>query len=359
MIDRLRILRALFLLPLAAMLLFAMPPLFAQERDPSALNVSIVVFDPGVPVQQSLHRDLQVFPRIREIEALFLPFVLRETLADTNDWGAVRVVPEVDPAAELMLTCSIAYSDGEQLQLHVKAADASGRVWFERTFGAEVADSYSSRISQQGVQHGDGPFEEIAASLRQAREPLDGKALSNIVEISLLRHAAELAPSAFGDYLHKADDGRFSIIRLPAKGDPMLERIERIRGVEYVITDAVDAKYQEMHADIASIYDLWREYRRKAVQYQMDDTERVQNSTSSAPRGSYEALRALYDNYKSDRIIAQEQDSLAVAFNNEVSPKIAAVEARVAELDGWVEEHYAEWRRLLEELFEVETGLAP
>jgi hypothetical protein len=349
----------LFIPPIVALMLIAVSPLAAQERDPSALNVSIVVFDPGVPEQQSLHRDLQVFPRIREIEALFLPFVLRETLAGTNEWGAVRVVPEVDPAAELMLTCSIVHSDGEQLQLHVAAADASGYVWFERSFAAAVADSYASRVNPEGFRRGDGPFEEIAESLRQARAQLDEKSLASIIEISLLRHAAELAPSAFGDYLQQTDAGRFSIIRLPAKGDPMLERIERIRGVEYVMTDAVDAKYQELHADIASIYDLWREYRRKAVQYQMDDAERVQNSTSSAPRGSYEALRALYDNYKSDRIIAQEQDNLAVAFNNEVGPKIAAMETRVGELDGWVEEHYAEWRRLLEELFEVETGLTP
>jgi hypothetical protein len=347
------------LLRVVLMSLLAMSPLFAQERDTSALNVSIVIFDPGVPAQQSLHRDLQVFPRIREIESLFLPFVLRETLAETNEWGAVRVVPEIDPAAELMVTCTIAHSDGEQLQLHVRAADASGRMWFERVFGAEVAESYASRASQEGVQAMDGPFNEIAASLRQARAQLDEKSLSDIVEISLLRHAAELAPSAFGDYLQQTVDGRFSIIRLPAKGDPMLDRIERIRGVEYVITDAVDAKYQEMHVDVASIYDLWREYRRKAVQYQTDDAQRIQNSTSSAPRGSYEALRALYDNYKSDRIIDQEQDRLAVAFNNEVGPKIAAVEARIAELDGWVDDHYAEWRRLLEELFEVETGLTP
>jgi CRISPR/Cas system-associated endoribonuclease Cas2 len=339
--------------------LLAAPPLVAQERDPSALNVSIVVFDPGVPAQQSLHRDLQVFPRIREIEALFLPFVLRETLANTNEWGAVRVVPEIDTAAELMLSCTIVDSDGDQLNLHVRAADASGRVWFERSFAAAVGDSYASRVGQNAVRHADGPYGEIAASLREARAQLDDKLLSNIIEISLLRHAAELAPSAFGDYLRQTDDGMFSINRLPAKGDPMLERIDRIRGVEYVITDAVDAKYQEMHVDIAAIYDLWREYRRKAVQYQVDDAERVQNSTLEAPSGSYEAIRALYDNYKSDRIIAQEQDSLAVAFNNEVGPKIAAMEARVAELDGWVEERYAEWRRLLEELFEVETGLTP
>jgi len=341
------------------LLLLAPLQLVAQERNPSALNVSIVIFDPGVPAQESLHRDLQVFPRIREIEALFLPFVLREALADTNEWGAVRVVPEADSAAELLLSATIIHSDGEELQLHVKAVDASGRVWLDQTFAGEVTDDYAGRTNEAGGQRTHKPFDEIAASLRGAREQLDDKLLSDIIEVSLLRHASELAPSAFGGYLTQAADGTFNVNRLPAESDPMLERIERIRGVEYVITDAVDAKYQEMHADIASIYDLWREYRRKAVMYQEDDAERARTSNSDAPRGSYEAVRTLYDNYKSDRIIAQEQDNLAVAFNNEVGPKIAAMEGRVAEMDGWVEEHYSEWRRLLEELFEVETGLTP
>ena len=33
------------------------------------------------------------------------------------------------------------------------------------------------------------------------------------------------------------------------------------------------------------------------------------------------------------------------------------MEARIAELERWVDEKYAEWHRLLEELFEVETTL--
>jgi hypothetical protein len=45
-----------------------------------------------------------------------------------------------------------------------------------------------------------------------------------------------------------------------------------------------------------------------------------------------------------------------VAFNNEVGPTVVAVEARIAELESWVEQRYAEWHRLLEELFEVETS---
>ena len=71
----------------------------------------------------------------------------------------------------------------------------------------------------------------------------------------------------------------------------------------------------------------------------------------------YEAIKNLYDNYKWDRVTAQEQDRLAIAFNNEVGPVVDEMEARIAELEGWVDEKYAEWHRLLEELFEVETEL--
>jgi hypothetical protein len=337
----------------------AMPDaVFAEDvRKLASLNVSIAVFDPGVPTDMSLHRDLQVFPQIREIEAMFLPFVLRETLVRTNEWGAVRVVPQPDVAAELLVSGSILRSDGETLTLQVRVADASGRVWLDKAFAGVVTDSYATGGNGFGLPGYQQLYDEIAVSLQSARAKLGVKALANIVDISLLRYADQLAPSAFGDYLSRSADGMFTLDRLPARDDPMLERIERIRGAEYVITDAVDGKFQELHAEIASIYDLWREYRRKVIGYQAEDARRVQSTKSSAPRGSYEALIILYDNYKLDRITAQEQNSLAVAFGNEVAPKIEAMENRVADLEGWVDSQYLEWYRLLEELFELESGL--
>jgi hypothetical protein len=319
--------------------------LVADARELAALDVSIAVFDPGVPADASVHRDLQVFPRIREIEARLLPFVLRDTLSTSNAWGAVRVVPEPDVAAELLVSGTIIRSDGESLGLEIRAVDASGRVWLDQTF----AGLHGSRQL----------YDDIAEGLLLARGNLDDKALADIAEISLLRYANQLAPSAFGDYLDITPDGTFLVQRLPANNDPMLDRIERIRSTEYVITDTVDEKFQQLHGDIASIYDLWREYRRKAVKYQMQDANRAQNTRSDAPRGSYEAMLILYENYKSDRIIAQEQDRLAVAFNNEVGPKVDAMEIRVAELEDWVDQKYAEWHRLLEELFEAETAFEP
>ena len=329
----------------------------ASANDRTALNVSITTFDPGVPGDMSSHRDLDIFPRIREIEAMFLPFVLREVLGSTNEWGAVRVVPEADDAAELLISGTIVRSDGESLELRIRAVDASGHLWFDDIFGGVVTNNYATSDYESGVQADQNLYDEIAERLHSARAQLNEKTLTGIVEISLLRYANELAPTAFGDYLDEVNDGTFAINRLPARDDPMLERITRIRGAEYVITDAVDEKFEEFHAEIASIYDIWREYRRKVVEFQEQNARWVANRTSSAPRGSYEAISTLYSNYKLDRITEQRQDNLAVAFNNEVGPTIAEIEARIAELEGWVDEQYAEWNMLLEELFEVETRL--
>jgi hypothetical protein len=338
-------------------LMLAVPSLAATDARSYALNVSIVVFDPGVPADQALHRDLQVYPRIRQIEALFLPFVLREALVKTNEWGAVRVVPEPDEASELMVTGTIIRSDGDSLELKIVAVDATGRVWLEQSFAGVLTAAYASGDNGPASSGYQELYSEIAASLLAARSRLDDRALQGIVDVSMLRYASELAPSAFAGYLAQSSDGVFTVNRLPAKNDPMLERIERIRSTEYVITDAVDQKFQQLHAEIASVYDLWREHRRKVVKYQAEDAQRVQASTSDEPRGSFYAMKSHYDNYKWEKMMTQEQDRLAVAFNNEVGAKVMAMEARVAELQGWVDQESREWQRILEELFEVETGL--
>ncbi len=326
---------------------------FGLPHAAAELNVSITVFDPGVPEDASTHRELLVFPKIRRIEALFLPFVLRRTIVESGGWGAVRVVPEPDIAAELLVTGTIIDSDGETLKLQVQAVDASGRIWINNAYMGEWAgaDSTSGKFGYQNL------YDEIAEDLVIARDALVGKALKDIVEISRLRYAVLLAPSAFGDFLTTTPDGRFALNRLPAENDPMLERIERIRGVEYVITDTVDEKYQKLYGEVARTYALWRKYRRKFAQYQIEEAQRQMQDKSDAPRGSYEAIRGIYDNYRWDRMAAQEQEHWARGFDNEVGPAVQRMEARVAELEGWVDDQYSEWQRLLAEIFELETGL--
>ena len=48
---------------------------------------------------------------------------------------------------------------------------------------------------------------------------------------------------------------------------------------------------------------------------------------------------------------------LGSSFQNEVQPIVVEIEGRTLELKGSAEQQYAEWRRLLRELYENETGL--
>lgn len=321
----------------AAMLCLA--PQLVQAQ----LNVSITAFDPGVPEDNSSHRDLQVFPKIREIESMFLPFVLRQTLVDSGDWGAVRVVPEADTASELLITGKIVHSDGEMLAVQLSAVDARGHEWANKTYTtqSDFNDLYSGFLDD----------------LQTARDGFDDKTLRNIVGTSLMRYSAELAPDAFDGYIEMQADGTIKLLRLPAEGDPMLARIQRIRSVEYVMTDAIDQKFRELHEEVDSVYEIWREYRRWYTNFRTEEALRNQFSQTKADSGTYEAIKHSYDNYRMDRLAAQEQDKWAVGFDNEMEPIIEKMEERIAEMNGWVEDGYVEWARILDELFEIESGL--
>ncbi len=322
--------------PLLSMLLCLLPLAAAAE-----LNISIATFDPGVPEDYSLHQDLDVFPRIREIESLFLPFVLRQALVETGDWGAVRVVPESDDAAELLITGEIVHSDGEKLVVSLRAVDARGEQW--------IGASYFTEENYEDL------FRHFVDDLAGIGDALDERTLSGIVDLSLMRYSAELVPDAFSDYFEQLPDGGYRLVRLPAEDDPMMARVHRVRSVEFVMTDAIDEKYRELHEEVDSVYEIWRKYRRWYTDFKAQETQRNELRESNATKGSYEQLRSVYDNYRMDRLAAQEQDKWIVGFNNEIAPVVERMDERIAEMNGWVEDGYLEWTRILSELFEIET----
>lgn len=328
----------------------------SPERNLSELNISIAVFDPGVPEDPLEIRRQRILPEVREIEALLLPFMLREALVRTGEWGAVRIVPESEDAAEILISGAIVRSDGNGLELSVRVSDAGGQEWIDHVYVSEATSEGADSEEPTDLYGFESLFDAIAEDLRVARAARDEAQFAEIVEISFLRYATELAPSIFDGYLFTAPDGTVEIQRLPAENDPMLERIERIRQSEYVFIDTVDEQFQDLHGEIVSIYDLWLEYRRQVAQFESREIERVASSQSNGPRGSYQAIRSHYDNYKWARMQQQRQANRAQAFDNEVGPTVNSMQARVAQLEIWLADQYAEWRGLLEELFALETG---
>src|ERR1700743_168742 len=97
------------------------------------LDVAVHAFDPGVPAQlakdeQALNRK-RIYPDIRKAESRYVATMLRVTLENSAQWGAVRVVPENVQFVDVQESGTIVESTGAKLALQVKVKDSTGRVW--------------------------------------------------------------------------------------------------------------------------------------------------------------------------------------------------------------------------------------
>ena len=82
-----------------------------------ALEVGLVVLDPGTGGDSLANRQQGIFEDVRSAESRYLPFALRRALVDSNQWGAVRVLPGSDPGYELLVSGKILVSNGAELSL--------------------------------------------------------------------------------------------------------------------------------------------------------------------------------------------------------------------------------------------------
>jgi len=324
-----------------------------SEQD--MLDVGLVIFSPGIPLDESLHSKLGIFPEIRKAEAQFMPVLLRQVLLATNAWGVVRVLPDKQVSSELLVNGKIRQSDGSRLVLEVSAWDATGRQWLDKTY----TDTATER--DYPATEGGDPFidlyRQIANDLLAFRQRLDRRQLQVIREVALMRYAASLSEEAFGSYLQRDPEGIYSLVRLPAEGDPMMVRVERIRNQEHLFVDTVDEQYVNLYEEMAPTYNLWRQYGREQALYQQDYEARAQTRERIGQRGTFSAMEQTYNTYKQIKIQEQDLDEMALGFNNEVAPTVMEASGKVFRLSGTLESQYNEWRSILREIFAIETGL--
>jgi hypothetical protein len=328
-----------------------------QSQQGALVDVGLVVFDAGIPVDQSTHSKRGIFPEIRKAEAKYMPVILRQVLIESGDWGVVRVLPEVLDSSELLVTGTILHSDGLRLELRINARDASGVEWLDRVyFGSTTSTDYPVRVPGDPYLE---LYQQIANDLLALRRQKSAKQLATIREIALMRYAIQLAPTVFTSYLSQMPQGQYALVRFPAEGDPMLTRVIRIRNQEYLFIDTVDEQYEHLSEEMAPTYNLWRQYGAEQAIYQNEYQQRVASRGSQGRRGSFAVLEQSYNTYKWSKIHEQDLDELALGFNNEVAPTVMDVSGAVFELSGTLDSQYSEWRDILQRIFTLETGLAP
>ncbi len=325
--------------------------------DAGRVDVGLVIFDPGIPADESTHSKLGIFPEIRKAEAKYMPVVLRELLIDSGEWGVVRVLPEPLESSELLVTGTILQSDGQRLELRIVAKDAAGTLWLDKVYtGTTTPADYPVKVPGDPFL---GVYRNIASDLLAARGRMSAKQLTDLRQIALMRYAGALAPDVFASYLGSSPGGLYTLLRLPAEDDPMLARVVRIRDQEYLFIDTVDEQYARLAEEMAPTYNLWRQYGAEQADYRDAYEARVGSRGSQGRRGSFAALEQTYNAYKWSKIHEQDLDELALGFNNEVAPTVMEVSGTVFKLSGGLDNQYAEWREILQRIFALETGLPP
>ncbi len=358
----------------------------ASEVDENhLLDVWIALFSPGeVPADEGDANGLS--PEIRQAEARYMPVQLRQTLEQTGYWGAVRVVPQDTEGAEVLVQGTILESDGEKLELEITAFDATGEQWFQRT--------YSSEATLKDYQQAEGGKREvfqplynaIANDLAQYRNGLSAERIVTTRRVAGLRFADDLAPDAFNGYLHNSGAGKFTIVRLPAKDDPMVVRVNAIRERDFMLVDTLNGHFDNFHTDMQEPYFQWRKSRLEELEAMREIQREARNrkllgaaailgaiaiealggdstraSTGTLRNvmivgGAY-AVKTGFDKSAEATIHEDAIKELGESFASESQPMVVEVEGEAHQLTGSAEAQYAEWRALLRRIYTSETGL--
>ena len=359
------------------------------------LDVGVHIFNPGIPKEVEEDPDLadktRIYPDIRKAEARYFAMQLRDTLEGTGNWGTARVVPATVVNFDVTVDGRIVESTGTTLKLAITATDAAGRIWIDRKIYEDRADT---RAYKDGYNSDRDPFENvyvaIADDLLAVRKTKTAAELANIRRISELRFANEFAPVAFSQYLAQdGKSGQYRVLRLPADDDLLLQRIRQIRERDYGMIDTVSENYAAFSEKLAEPYTGWRRYTydeitaeeklKKQARTRMalgaaavaaavfvpDDCQsQTCDRASSVARygavaGGVAAVISGYRKNEETKIHVESLKEISNSFQSEAAPLVVDVEGRTLRLTGTAEEQYAEWRKLLHELYREETGLVP
>jgi hypothetical protein len=365
-----------------------------QIPDDELLDVAVRPLGTGVPEELAKDEDAlakkRIYPEIRQAESRYFATMLRSTLESSGQWGAVRVVPENVEFVDVLVTGSIVESTGANLALEVSVVDSTGRPWITRKRYESVADlgSYKTEASLKQRDPFQNVYSQIANDMVAARDRLLAEQRRDIRRVTDLRFANDFAPDAMRGYLDKDDEGMMKVARLPAQADPFTARIDRIRERDAGVIDTVNGYYSNFSDQMRDSYGSWRRSSAEEIEKEQRARNKARTRTflgaaavlasvfvpgqcaardyncrriESAARtagaiGGTAAVLSGLKKYSDARVHAQSLKELSQSFQAEVAPQVVDIEGRTLRLTGTAEEQYREWRALLKQLYQEETG---
>lgn len=347
--------------------------------DSLRLDVMILPFDPNVEELEKNSGDIPASKEVREAESRYQAFHLKETLEQTGNWGVVRVIPGPASYQPLLVEGKILVSDGESLVLEIRATDASGKVWVNKKY-SDAASKYSYQTVKED------PFQDlynrIADDLLAIHRGAEASSINNIQKVAQLKFAGDLSPELVTNYLAQDKQGYMWASQMPAQNDAVMIRVEKLRVQENLFVDAMDDYYLNFYRNVKPSYDEWRyaTYDEAVRLRQMQKQARGRLLTGAAliagglvagskskswagnaaatgaVVGGIAAVKSGVDRYKAAEIHEQALSELTQSLGMEITPNVLEIEGQTVELKGNVDTQYAEWRRILREIYVRDRG---
>ena len=352
----------------------------------SLLDVGVIEFRTGIPVENNPQKT-GIYDEIRRAEAMYIPYHLKTTLQNAGHWGAVRVIPSTSAFTDIIVSGEIVKSDGEYVELEFSVADAAGRHWFSRKYKAQTGlTSYSKRRDRRRDPY-QKVFNDFANDLQQHAAEMEDRQLHQLRQISELQFFADMSPSAYSGYLSSDEEGIVNVLRLPAENAPSVARLRQIRERDRLVVDTLNEHYANFYYGIAIPYRNWRKTSRaESIKFRQEKRSsqmqalvgviviagsmQVETSGSSSRntrninralqyQGVTRGFNSLWAAFQRNRNAGLHLDAikeLSESFGNEAAPMVVNIEGQERRLTGTAEVQYENWRKLLREIHQAETG---
>lgn len=347
-----------------------------KEITSTQLSILVPIFEPNIPKNSDDYKRKGVWPELRRAEANRFSVQLRDALADTKAFGAVRVSPDDTATAHLYVHGKILQSNGEDIHLSVSVTDIAGKRLLKKTYKHRVSEYAFNDPRKKGVDVYEPIFSMVAMDVVKLTKKLKTKYITQLNGIEEMRFAESFSPDYFSGYI----SSRFKVTKLigfPADNDPMLQRVRSLRVRDQMFIDNIQVDYDDFRQTMNADYSTWQKQAfyeskaareaRAAANAQMlvgilavaAGASAASNSNSS---GGYDRGLALatagvasiasgVQKSKDSKAHLESLSEIGRSLNIQLAPKVIEMEDRTIELTGTASEQYTSWRAYLREIY--------
>lgn len=347
-----------------------------KEIASSQLSILVPIFEPNIPKNSDDYKRKGIWPELRRAEANRFSVKLRDALADTGAFGAVRVSPDDTATAHLYVHGQILKSNGENIHLSVSVTDIAGKRLLKKTYKHRVSEYAFNDPRKKGLDVYEPVFTKVAIDVVKLTKKLKTKYITQLNGIEEMRFAESFSPDYFSGYI----SSRYKITKLigfPADDDPMLQRVRSLRVRDQMFIDNIQVDYDDFSQAMNTDYSTWQKqafYESKAAREakaaanaQMlvgilavaAGASAASNSNSS---GGYDRGLALaaagvssiasgVQKSKDSKAHLESLSEIGRSLNIQLAPKVIEMEDRTIELTGTASEQYTSWRAYLREIY--------